>query len=336
VRVALAALLATAVASAPGPGRLQTSAHVLAFAQDGGRAAWLGGPRLEVHEGTLGGGGAASIGDAFGDQCLTMVTPLLALAGTRALWTDTLRGSAETDVDLWTGAPGEEQQLIEELRSDSAYGDGDFVSSLAGDGANLVYSVVTIGVPVGCRSGGSCDLAVTDGRTMLVSPKAKVRWLQRVPPAARMAVAGDTLAVAPVVPAGAPQGLLPYAHGFEVYRISTGKRLAHVPVADQIVGLGASPTTVAVLTRGAAGAAITLYADGRLLSTTRVLASAADVSVAGKDVVYRTGRTIRLLGRAQALAVADGTPVGLSVEGARVAWADSQAAGGHLHTLPLP
>jgi hypothetical protein len=262
---------------------------------------------------------------------------LLALASRRALWTDTLRGSDATYIDVWTGAPGEPEQLVEELSSDTAYGDGDVVSAIAGDGVNLVYSVVTLTAASACISGGSCDLSVANGRMMLVSPKLKVRSLPNVPPAAYIALAGDLIAIVPVLPDPVRQGLLPVAHGFAVFRITSGNLVARTVVAAPIVGLALSPTTVAVLTRDRSGAAITRYsaATGRPLDTTHVAGSASDVSVSGSTVVYKTGRTIRVLGRPRPLAVADGEPVGVSVDGTRVAWADSPRARVHVHSVQL-
>jgi hypothetical protein len=289
-----------------------------------------------VYERAFGLRGDVLLGDAFSAECTTTSTPLLAIAGRRALWTNTLAGDV-TYVDVSTGAPGDEEQLVEELVSDTAYGDGDYVAALAGDGANLAYAVVTLDVPATCRSGGSCDLSVVDGRVMLVTPRVKVRYLKTVTPAVRMALAGDTLAVVPVLPEPAPDRVLPAAHGFLLYRVSTGKTLATVPVAAPIVGLACSPSTVAVLARRGSRTTIARYASpsGRLIDTTPVSGSAADVSVSGSDVVYRTGRTVRLLGRAQPLAVAASTPMGLTVDGTRVAWAENTPSGGQIRTLLL-
>jgi hypothetical protein len=308
---------------------------VAAFAQDGDRAAWLGGRCSEVHEGVVGEPASTVLGDADPQECPGGPAPLLALAGRRALWTTTMRGPT-TFVDVTSGAPGEAEILVEELASDTLTGEGDHVAALAGDGRNLVYAVNSFATPETCASAQPCALALVDGRSMLVSPGLKVRLLPTIPPATRIALAGDAIAEVPALQGPSPGAVARPAHGFEVHSIRTGKLLAQVPVAQPIEGLALTPAAAVVLTRGADGAArIARYAipGGRLVGTTRVASSAGDLGASPRGVVYRTGRTIRLLGRARPLATAAATPVGLSIDGARVAWAENVAGHGRIRSV---
>jgi hypothetical protein len=66
--------------------------------------------------------------------------------------------------------------------------------------------------------------------------------------------------------------------------------------------------------------------------------SAADVSAGSGGIVFRVGRSIYVLsGRTpKLLARAPGTPVGLSIEGRRVAWAVNPKGHGRIVALTLP
>jgi hypothetical protein len=62
--------------------------------------------------------------------------------------------------------------------------------------------------------------------------------------------------------------------------------------------------------------------------------------ISGRWVVFRTGRTIRVLDSAtltfSVLTVARVVPLGLSVSGWRVAWVENLASGGRIRALTLP
>ena len=76
-----------------------------------------------------------------------------------------------------------------------------------------------------------------------------------------------------------------------------------------------------------------------MLGTHAVGATAADVSTAGRWTVFRTGRTIRGVwsktGLVYKLAVAASAPVGLSIEGTRVVWAENGRRGSRVLALTL-
>jgi dipeptidyl aminopeptidase/acylaminoacyl peptidase len=65
-----------------------------------------------------------------------------------------------------------------------------------------------------------------------------------------------------------------------------------------------------------------------------------DLSIAGADVVFRLGRTIRLLhaatGRTSVVATAAAKPIGLSIEGRRIAWAENIRGRGRIRAVLLP
>jgi hypothetical protein len=107
--------------------------------------------------------------------------------------------------------------------------------------------------------------------------------------------------------------------------------------------LAVSARALAVLVRRAdAGAAIVRYAipEGTLLSATPVSAAAADeLDIAGNWIVYHSRRQIHLVGRRggdRLLAIAIGRPIGVSIEGRRVAWAENAAGLHRIRTATAP
>jgi hypothetical protein len=66
----------------------------------------------------------------------------------------------------------------------------------------------------------------------------------------------------------------------------------------------------------------------------------SDVSVAGSKIVLLTGRTIRLVdastGKTFVVAKAAAAPIGLSIEGRRIAWAENIGGRGRIRGVLLP
>lgn len=122
-----------------------------------------------------------------------------------------------------------------------------------------------------------------------------------------------------------------------------GAALSAVNLTGWVRGVALSPTLLATLVRSAAGDRIELRkpTEQAVYRTVSVPASTApDLSASRQRVVYRIGRTIRLLdavtGRISTLATAASTPIGLSIEGRRVAWAENVKGHGRIRALQLP
>jgi hypothetical protein len=66
--------------------------------------------------------------------------------------------------------------------------------------------------------------------------------------------------------------------------------------------------------------------------------TASEVSVAKAGVVYRVGAKIYLVGTGKPMLVwkASSTPIGLSIEGRRIGWAENVKGRGRVITLTLP
>ena len=121
----------------------------------------------------------------------------------------------------------------------------------------------------------------------------------------------------------------------EVRSARTGKQFWRVDTAGPVAELAASSRVVAALLRTSTqSSSVVVYdaATGRLLRTVTVAASASDLGASGDRIVYRTGKQIRLLRHPNPIAIASGSPVGLSISGNRVGWGD--ATGIHLARVP--
>jgi TolB protein len=98
---------------------------------------------------------------------------------------------------------------------------------------------------------------------------------------------------------------------------------------------------VALLVNHEPGVRLELYnLNGRLRTAVAVPASVLNLSAAGRNVVIATGRVIRRLdvrtGAVTALAKAGRTPVGLTIEGRRVVWAENGRGRARIRAFTAP
>src|SRR5262249_13968674 len=118
----------------------------------------------------------------------------------------------------------------------------------------------------------------------------------------------------------------------------TGGMLGQIRAKGPVRALAISSRAVGVLTPGE----VDVYShDGREIAAIRVPpGTAASLALAGLRPIYRVGRSIYVGPTRAPIAVAASTPVGLSVSGGRVAWAENPASGerirGRIRTLALP
>lgn len=89
------------------------------------------------------------------------------------------------------------------------------------------------------------------------------------------------------------------------------------------------------------GSRVELYnLNGGFRSAADVASSVGGLSASGQSVVFATGRVIRRLdartGAVSALATARRTPVGLTIEGRRVVWAENMRGGAQIRAVTAP
>jgi WD40 repeat protein len=122
----------------------------------------------------------------------------------------------------------------------------------------------------------------------------------------------------------------------EIRNARTGRLEQTIVASGRAQAIALSRSIVAVLADGR----LSVYAcaSGKRLVTRRLPRGVApELSAAGRNVVFRTGRTIWLSGPhgLRRLALADATPVGLSIEGRRVAWAENVRGRGRIRAAFL-
>jgi len=122
-----------------------------------------------------------------------------------------------------------------------------------------------------------------------------------------------------------------------------GRLVATVAAPGRVTAVALSHSTLALLVDVPSGQRIELF-DARTTVARGTFSAprytAPELSVAGMNVVFRAGKTIYLLnGRRRSeriLASAGSTPIGLSIEGRRVAWAESVGYRGRIRAIFLP
>jgi hypothetical protein len=129
----------------------------------------------------------------------------------------------------------------------------------------------------------------------------------------------------------------------QVYRfLNKPVLLSTIAPHGRVRALGLSFSQLAVLMeRANGGKAIERYdpQSGRRIAVTPVISTTApELGVSSAGVVYRIGRKIYLFGGSAAPKLvwqASATPIGLSIEGRRIAWAVNVKGHGRIVTLML-
>ena len=354
VILALAAALAPAAAGRPRTLAV-TPGPIAAFAQDGGRVAWAGTEpgsacpwRVRVL--TLATGARAAVNRNGGPTCRDDIgfQPesvaggfQLALAGRRAIWTLIASGNLRYVRVMTASLANRADVQLEELVYQYGYGEGDHLGSLAGDGPTLVYSrVATSAVEVGdCFDLGTCETPVVGGGLARVAGRATVP-VPGAPPAVLVAVSGRHAALVPAAQGGESPSAAP-GGPVEIRDATTGALVASFAPAGLVTAVALSSRLAAVLVETPGGTSIEWYdpVTGAPLGSLAAPGAAPSLSAFGELVVFRSGRNVRLLdaaaGTARLLARAAATPIGLSIEGGRVAWAENVRGRGRVRAVSV-
>jgi len=334
--------------------------RIAAFTQDDGLVAWFEARRLgcnRVHVLSLTNGIHVTLprqGAARNVTCGWPVgtTPVgLALAGrsSSVLWT--LREQSPIPFDYLLGAgvgPDERRERRYQEMAHTTRGAGLWLGGVAGDGSTLAYGVTSVDFvdEAGCLAGtGTCRLRIVGGGVYRMAGREPVR----IPGAGRGAVlvAASAGAVAYVPTADVDRSGRPVAAAdlpIEVVDGRTGASIARVVPQGTPLALALTPRLVATLERTPLGLRVAWYdrATGSPSGGGSVPVSARTTpTLAASDaaVVFRVGRSIRaVLTRSHAVrtvARAAATPVGLSLDGRRLAWAENLAGTARIRTLEL-
>lgn len=315
---------------------------IVAFAQDGDRLAWVGEqpercgeeafPSLAVYVRSSAGGPVTRLSKPF---CSIEGRSELALAGRRALWTEHWHGNfGYTEVN--TAEMGKSPVSLEGLQGlvGEPDGSGAYWGAAGGDGDVLAYSVIV-------HSYGSCD-PVEESCPLSTSGgvwRVEGRATRRVPgsgPATVLAVSAPNVAT---LDCG---HLASCRTPITIRNARTGRIVTSFEPLGPARDVALTPALVALLADGRPVRRIELRdaRTGALRRNVPVPRGASGISAAGSIVVYSVGRLVYGLdGRtfvSRRIARAAGAPVGLSIEGKRVAWAENARGRGAIRAVYLP
>ena len=304
------------------------------FAQDGDFMTWVGGRHYVVHLRSVSGRsswvlGNAGVGGAVGAQSASS----LVLGGKRAIWVKHA-GVMTREADIYTAKPGQKKPMLVDNPGVTDYG-GTHLTGLAADGERtIVYGDLR----VTCEPGQGCsEFSLTEGGVHRFLGKWYPPRIHGIPPAFAIAASASRVAVVPaVLPdpqheefAAAPNGPV------NVYDLS-GRRLAQVVPKGTVREVALSwPALAVIVTRADGTTVVERYnaASGKLLTAT-TMPGATNLAIGTGGTVFLVGKSIYTLHNAQPRLHWRATmkPIGLSVEGRRVAW----AACGRIKALTLP
>jgi hypothetical protein len=334
----IAAVVSAAVALLHGaphgykPQTLYTRAGgpIAAFAQDGSQMAWFA-PGVRscntVRVRSLDNGLQAVLPQATARNvtCTWDVgsTPVaLALAGTDVLWT--LREALPLPFDYVLGAGVATHERRERRFQEVAHtknGAGLWLGGVSGDGSTLVYGATSVDYvdEAGCLAGtGTCTMEVAGGGVYRIAGSEPPKLVPGTDATGAVAVAASSGAVA-YVPAGA-----------------VGKQ-------GRPLALALTPHVLATLERTPLGLRIAWYTRTTGLAEGSVPVSARtspQLTANDQAIVYRVGRSIRAVdlgtNTSRTLVQAAADPVGLSLEGRRLAWAENLKGSARIRALYVP
>jgi hypothetical protein len=267
----------------------------------------------------------------------------LAVAGKTggALWT--LNQEAQVDLDYVVGADAAHpnERRFDQVAHTRA-GAGRWLGGIAGDGSTLVYSVteVTYVDQVACLSGGSCRLTITGGAIhQVVGRRNPV--VPNTGPAVAVAASAGRVAYLPAHDIGA--GGLPVASAdvpIPVRSARTGALVGSVDPGGDPLGVALAPHVLALLVRRNGQATVAWYDPVRgtpLGSVSVPQSTSAHLAASDQMIVYAAGKVLYAIDVAghqvTTLPTLPVAPVGFSVEGDRVLWAENIGGVGRIRSL---
>jgi hypothetical protein len=224
-------------------------------------------------------------------------------------------------------------------------GAGLWLGGIAGSGSTLVYAVTEVGYvdQVACLSGGSCRLRIAGGGVRLVLGRRNP-LIPGTGPAVAVAASGGRIAYIPA--ADVDVRGRPVASSTRAIPVRTargGLVIARIEPAGLPLGIALAPHLLALIERSGRETRVDWYdpGSGHRLGSVRVSRAASTHLAAGdREIVYRVGRELHAIdvatGRTRTLVTTPVTPVGLSLDGDRVFWAENLLGKGRIRSLAVP
>ena len=356
----LAAIVVQAAVAAPRPETLYTSPKgpIAAFAQDGPVLAWFARGTKgcnTVWELDLTTSAQTSLpkqsAGSLNVTCQWDVVPPVRLAvdgkTTTALWT--LREIAPLRFDYLIGASFQNrlERRFQEI-AHSPRGAGLWLGGIAADSGTLVYSVTSVDFAdeVACLSNPkkphACALRVGDGGGVYQVTGRNTHLIPGTAPSG-MQIALASGKVAYIRAASVQNDGTPLSGAqIDIRTVQDGKVVAEVSPHGTPTALALSPSVLATLERGSSGLQLVWYdaTTGRPVGFVRVpTKTSEELSASTRAIVFHVGRSIRVVDlktrKVRTVAHAAAAPIGLSIEGTRIAWAENVSGKGRIRALRL-
>jgi hypothetical protein len=277
----------------------------------------------------------------------------LALAGPDVLWT--LRDDQAAlpfDYVVGAGVKDPRERRFQEV-AHANRGAGLWLGGIAGDSvgtgpqtvSTLAYGITAVQYvdEIDCLSGGSCEMALAGGGVYRVVGRKPPTLIPNTEAALAVSVSGSTLAYIPA--ASANDHGMPMAGAdlpIEIIDVDNGAPIAHVSPEGTPLAIALAPRVLASLERTTEGLKLAWYSSttGTGLGSVAVPAgTVATLSANDQLAVFRIGRFLHVLtfttGHSRTVAQTAGRPIGMSLEGNRLAWAENVRGRGRIRALYL-
>jgi hypothetical protein len=360
VLLAAAVSLAAAAVSAAGAAGPHTvnlvslsSGTISAFAQDGPLIAWFARSRGScntVHVRSLANGLHAELPRQAGARNVTCrwavgptpVTLAVARQTSDVLWTLHADSPLEFDYLVGAGAGDARERRFQELAHTSR-GAGLWFGGVTGNGATLAYGLTSVDYAdeAGCLAGtASCAMKIVGGGVYRVVGRQPPKRIRGTSPA--VAVAASAGRIAYIETGAITKDGKPVAGTdatIEVVDAASGRVVSSIRPEGTPVAIALSAHVLATLEKTRLGLRLAWYApsSGSRTATGSVpvaVATSPALTVSDQLVVFHVGRAIRAVeiatGRVKALVTAGAPPIGLSIEGSRLAWAENRKHGARI------
>ena len=274
-------------------------------------------------------------------------TVTLAIAGntSNVLWTLHESSPLQFDYLVGAGTVDRRERRFQQLAHTNR-GNGLWFGGVTGDGTTLAYAVTSVDYAdeAGCLTGtGSCGMKIAGGgvyRIVGLQQRPKL-----VPGTKRgaVAIAAGGGRIAYVGTGAITKRGKPVAGGdlpIQVVDAADGRVVSSVQPQGTPIAIALSTHVLAALERTPLGLRLAWYApsSGSPIGSVPVaIATRPELTVSDRLAVFRVGRSIRAVeiatGRVKTLITAAGRPIGLSIEGSRLAWAENLKHGARIRAL---
>ncbi len=270
----------------------------------------------------------------------------LAIAGktSNLLWTLHENSPLQFDYLVGAGAGDRRERRLQEL-AHTKRGNGLWFGGVAGDGTTLAYAVTSVDYEdeAGCLAGtGSCLMKIAGGGVYRVVGRQRPKLVPGTKHGAvAIAAGGGRIAyvgTGSITKRGKP---VPGADlPIQVVDAANGHVVSSVQPQGTPIAIALSAHVLAALERTPLGLRLAWYSPSSGLpigSAPVALAASPTLTVSDRLVVFHVGRSIRAVeiatGRVKTLITAAAPPIGLSIEGGRLAWAENLKHGARICAL---